>query len=82
VFPSADPKKCEDKGECVSACPYKVFELETRTVEEISELSFIGRIKARAHGNRVARTPCIDMCHACGDCVIACSEKAIKLLPK
>jgi len=82
VFPSVDPEKCEDKGECVSTCPYEVFELGIRTAEEISELSFIGRIEARAHGNRMARTSHIDMCHVCGDCVIVCSEKAIRLLPR
>lgn len=81
-IPKIDPEKCEAKGECVKVCPYDVFEIRPRTREEIENLSFIGKIKARAHGNLIAGTPNISNCHSCTDCVTACPEKAIKLVPR
>jgi len=49
TIPIVDQSKCEAKGQCVAVCPYHVFELRPRTPEEISELTFMGKIKARAH---------------------------------
>ena len=82
VIPRVDPAKCEAKGECVKVCPYEVFEIRLRTSSEISGLNFLGRIKARAHRNRIAGTPGLDRCHSCSDCVTACPEKAIRLEPR
>ncbi|WP_408877092.1 4Fe-4S binding protein [Gluconobacter wancherniae] len=36
-------------------------------------------MKGRVHGVRVAYTPHADQCRACGLCVKACPERAIKL---
>ncbi len=82
VVPRVDPAKCEAKGECVKVCPYEVFEIRPRTSGEISDLGFLGRIKAKAHGNRIADTPGLDRCHSCSDCVTACPEGAIRLVPR
>ncbi|MCL6014855.1 MAG: 4Fe-4S dicluster domain-containing protein [Candidatus Thermoplasmatota archaeon] len=82
VVPMVDPAKCEAKGECVKVCPYDVFEVTPRTPDEIAGLGFLSRIKARAHGNMIARTPGIDRCHSCSDCVTACPERAIQLVPR
>jgi len=82
VVPRVDPAKCEAKGECVKVCPYEVFEIRPRTSGEISDLGFLGRIKAKAHGNRIAGTPGLDRCHSCSDCVTACPEGAIRFVPR
>jgi 4Fe-4S ferredoxin len=46
---------------------------------DFKALSFIGKIKTRVHGNKKAYVVQPDLCHACGLCVTACPEKAIKL---
>ena len=55
------------------------------TDEKISEdrakLSWMGRLKAWAHGNRQAFVVRPDACHACKLCVDACPENAIRLAP-
>ena len=43
-------------------------------------MSLIGKLKARVHGNRQAFVVHAEACHACGLCVTACPEKAIKLV--
>ncbi len=82
TIPIIDQSKCEAKGQCVAVCPYHVFELRPRTPEEISELTFMGKIKARAHKNMVGSPLNIDLCKSCGDCVVSCPEKAIRLIKK
>jgi 4Fe-4S ferredoxin len=79
--PIVDREKCEGKQECVDVCPYSVFELGVLTDEEHAALSFTGRIKARRHDRRTARTPQAAACRACGLCVVACPEDAITLRP-
>lgn len=46
-----------------------------------TELSFFGRIKAWAHGNRQAYVIRPADCHACQLCIKACPEDAILLAP-
>jgi NAD-dependent dihydropyrimidine dehydrogenase PreA subunit len=82
TVPLVDQSKCEAKGECVSVCPYNVFELRPRTHKEISGLTFAGKIKAKAHKNLVGSPLHLDLCKSCGDCVVSCPEKAIKLIQK
>jgi ferredoxin len=48
--------------------------------EDFSSLSFVGKLKSRAHGRLTAYTPQADLCQACGLCVVACPEKAITLV--
>lgn len=77
--PLIDRNRCEGKKDCVEVCPYDVFEIQTLTAAEKAGLSFVGKLKAFAHGNQQAFAIRADQCHACGLCVAACPEKAIKL---
>jgi len=79
LMPVVDFNACEAKGPCIEVCPYDVFEMKTISQEEFKTLSFIGKLKTRVHGNKKAYVVKPDMCHACGLCVTACPEKAIKL---
>jgi NAD-dependent dihydropyrimidine dehydrogenase PreA subunit len=77
-----DPNRCEAKGDCVTVCPYDVFELRALSAEERSGLSLVGRLRYVTHGRRSSTTPRIADCHACGLCVAACPEDAIKLIDR
>lgn len=77
--PVIDRSRCEAKGPCVAACPFNVFEISSLTAEEKAGLSFFAKLKALAHGNKQAHAVRADACQACGLCVEACPEKAIKL---
>jgi 4Fe-4S ferredoxin len=81
VVPRIDRNRCEGKEDCVRVCPYNVFEIRTLTDSDRASLSFIGRLKARAHGNRQAYLLNAADCNACGLCITACPEKALKLVP-
>lgn len=74
-----DRNRCEGKGPCVDACPYGVLSMGVLGKAERSGLSFVGRIKALAHGHRQAFVTSPEACSACGDCVRVCPEKAISL---
>jgi 4Fe-4S ferredoxin len=78
-IPVIDREKCEGKEECVAVCPYTVFELGRLTDSEYDALGMVGRLKARRHDRKTARTPRADACRACGLCVVACPEEAISL---
>ncbi|HTB58985.1 MAG TPA: 4Fe-4S binding protein, partial [Polyangia bacterium] len=39
-----------------------------------------GKLRSVAHRRNTAYTPLADACQACGLCVVACPEKAIRLL--
>ena len=80
VVPQIDRERCEGKEDCVAVCPYGVFEVRTLEHAERKELSWRGRIKAFAHGNRQAFAVRADQCHACCACVAACPEHAIRLV--
>jgi len=81
VVPVIDRNRCEGKQDCVRVCPYEVFEMRTLAADDKAALSLVGRLKAWAHGNRQAFAVNGDACHACGLCVEACPEKAIRLAP-
>lgn len=78
--PLVDRNRCEAKADCVAVCPYDVFEIARISDEEFAGLSFLGRLKSRAHGRQTAYTPNASACHACGLCVTACPERAIRLV--
>jgi 4Fe-4S ferredoxin len=78
--PVVDRNACEGKSDCVEVCPYDVFEVTRIHDEDFSALSFLGKMKSRAHGRLTAYTPHADLCQACGLCVVACPEKAIRLV--
>jgi 4Fe-4S ferredoxin len=79
LAPVIDRNRCEGKEDCVRVCPYDVFEIRKLSQDERAALSFAGRIKAFFHGNKQAFVIDPELCHACGACVSACPEKAIKL---
>ncbi len=80
VMPQIDRNRCEGKDDCVRVCPYQVFEVRRMDAEDFSELSFKGKVKAVLHGRMTAYTPAADACRACGLCVTACPEDAIRLV--
>jgi NAD-dependent dihydropyrimidine dehydrogenase PreA subunit len=79
LAPVIDRDRCEGKADCVRVCPYHVFEIRVLSRAERGELSLVGRLKAWAHGNRQAFAVRAADCHACGQCVTACPERAIQL---
>ncbi len=80
--PSIDRNECEGKADCVTVCPYDVFEVRRIDDADYAGLSFFGKIKSLAHGKKTAYTPRADACQACGLCVVACPEKALRLRPR
>lgn len=77
--PVIDPRRCEAKRDCVEVCPYDVFEVRRIDDADFAGLSLLGKLRNIAHGRRLAYAVRADACHACGLCVPACPEKAIKL---
>lgn len=77
--PSIDRSACEGKAECVRVCPYDVFEVRRIDDADYRALGLLARLKVRVHGMKSAYTPRVDACRACGKCVEACPEDAIKL---
>ena len=79
LIPVVDFTRCEAKGPCAEVCPYDVFEIRTIEPSDYAKLGVLSKIKNRVHGGRVSYTPRADQCRACGLCVKACPEHAIKL---
>lgn len=79
VIPIVDRSRCEAKSDCVTACPYDVFEVRRLTAEERGELGLVSRVKVFVHGGKQAFAVRPADCHACGLCVKACPERAITL---
>ena len=77
--PTVNRSRCEGKNDCVEACPYDVFEVRRIDDADFAALGFIGKLKSIAHRRMTAYTPNAAACRACGLCVAACPEKAIKL---
>jgi 4Fe-4S ferredoxin len=77
--PVINRDKCEAKEDCVRVCPYNVFEIRKLSDDDRKALGFVSRLKAWAHRNRQAFAVNAADCHACGLCVAACPEHAIKL---
>ncbi|MEO8716679.1 MAG: ferredoxin family protein [Burkholderiales bacterium] len=81
VAPVVDRNRCEAKGDCVRVCPYGVFEIRDLSVDDRRQLSWRGRLKVWAHGNRQSFVARPDACHACQLCIAACPEQALSLSP-
>ena len=77
--PVINRNRCEGKEDCVQVCPYDVFEMGKLSLEDRAALPFVSRVKALIHRNRQAFAVNARDCHACGLCVAACPEHAIKL---
>src|SRR6185436_13437858 len=80
VRPMVSTQKCEGKGDCEEVCPYGVFNVRKLDDGERKALSFMNWIKVMAHGGKQAFVINPEACHACGLCVAACPEKAIRLV--
>lgn len=81
VVPVVDRNRCEAKSDCVRVCPFDVFEVRALTAEERRPIGLVGRLKLLVHGGRQAFAVRAEDCHACGRCVTACPERAIRLVP-
>jgi NAD-dependent dihydropyrimidine dehydrogenase PreA subunit len=79
--PIVDRSRCEGKKDCVEVCPESVFEVRRIDDADFARLGFLGKLKSRAHGRMTSYTPRAGDCRACGLCVVACPEKAIRLEP-
>ena len=79
VRPVINAHKCEGAGDCEAVCPYDVFAVRRLTTDERRALPLVPWLKVIAHGGRQAFVVNGDDCHACGLCVTACPEKAIRL---
>jgi len=77
--PLIDRNRCEGKAQCVTVCPNDVFVIGVLPKSERHALSLMGKVKGLAHGWKQALVPNIAACEACGLCVSACPEEAIKL---
>ncbi len=78
--PVIDRARCEGKADCVVICPYEVFELDILPTEERASLGTLARIRGFVHGWKQSFAVNAEACRACGLCVSACPEKAIKLV--
>jgi len=67
--PVVDARRCEGKAECVTVCPYNVFEVGRISDDVFKAMPFHVKLKLRVHGRNTAYTPRADACHACGLCV-------------
>jgi len=81
LVPRIDRNKCEGKRDCLDVCPYQVFEIRHIEARDLRGLSLKGRLKSLVHGGLSAYTPRAHVCQACGLCVVACPEGAIRLVP-
>jgi NAD-dependent dihydropyrimidine dehydrogenase PreA subunit len=77
--PIINRTKCEGKAECIEVCPFHVFEVRRIDDADFAQLGVLGKLKSIAHGRKTAYTPRALACQACGKCVAACPENAIKL---
>ena len=78
LMPVVNFNSCGAKEDCVAVCPYDVFEMRPITVEDRAKLNLKGKIKT-FFDKRKAYLTDPSLCHACGACVQACPERAIKL---
>jgi 4Fe-4S ferredoxin len=77
--PVVDPNRCEGKGPCIDVCPVDVFHMGILPLPLRSSLTLKGKFKGFVHRWKQALVVRPDACRACGLCVTACPEQAIKL---
>ncbi|MFK8054823.1 MAG: ferredoxin family protein [Saprospiraceae bacterium] len=79
VMPLVNFNSCGAKEDCVAVCPFDVFEMRPITPEDKAKLNLKGKIKTFFFKEKAYLTAPA-LCHACGLCVTACPESAIKLV--
>ena len=77
--PVINRSRCEGKADCVRVCPTGVFGVGTLPRPERTGLSLTGYLKGYVHRWQQALLVRPDACEACGLCVSACPERAIRL---
>ena len=82
LAPVIDRSRCEGKRDCVEVCPYHVFEVRRIDDADFAALGLLAKLKSVAHRRQSAYTPQAYDCRACGLCVAACPEQAIKLVAR
>ena len=80
LSPVIDLARCEGKADCLRVCPYDVFEVRVATPAERRGIGLLAQVKSMVHGHKKAFAIRLAQCHACGLCVTACPETAIRLL--
>ncbi len=80
--PVIDHARCEGKRECLAVCPYDVFEVRKIDDADFKPLRLLAKLKVFAHRKQTAYAVRADACQACGLCVVACPEKAIRLVAR
>ncbi|MFZ5897050.1 MAG: 4Fe-4S dicluster domain-containing protein [Myxococcota bacterium] len=80
-LPVINHARCEGKADCVDVCPHGVFEVRTIAPGDFQRLSVFAKLKSMAHARKTAYADSADRCRACGLCVVACPERAIRLEP-
>ena len=80
LAPVIDLARCEGKADCLRVCPYDVFEVRVATPAERRGIGLLAQVKSMVHWHKKAFAIRLDQCHACGLCVTACPETAIRLL--
>lgn len=78
LMPLVNFNSCGAKEDCVAVCPYDVFEMRPITPEDKAGLNMKGKIKTFFFKEKAYLTDPA-LCRACGLCVTACPENAIKL---
>jgi len=78
--PVIDRNRCEGKEDCVRVCPCDVFEMRKLNSADKGAMPMLSRFKARIHGNWQAFPVQGQACEACGLCIKACPEGAIRLV--
>ncbi|HTB79031.1 MAG TPA: ferredoxin family protein [Polyangiaceae bacterium] len=78
--PVVNRSRCEGKADCVEVCPYDVFEVRRMDDADFAGLGLLGKLKSVAHRRQTAYSPRASACQACGKCVAACPEDAIRLV--
>lgn len=82
VVPVIDLGRCEGKAACAQVCPYGVFDVRKLTEAEFAAMGWFARLRLKLHGGKQAFAVRADACRACGKCVEACPEDAIRLVRK
>lgn len=77
-MPKVNFNSCSGKGDCITVCPYNVFEIQVINPEDRKNLNIKGKIKTLFFKQK-AYVINPEECHSCGLCVTACPENAIKL---
>ncbi|SHK50206.1 4Fe-4S dicluster domain-containing protein [Reichenbachiella agariperforans] len=79
LMPLVDFNSCGAKEDCVAICPYDVLEMRPISLEDKAALNLKGKIKTFFFKHKAYITD-PSLCHACGLCVQACPEKAVRLI--